>query len=373
MSNTTLHNFAYDNLPKKWGDFYGHDEAVAKARRFLLDKPSQSLFICGESGVGKTAFVLLLIKSHRCLNRPKGEIDPCGQCPACLEHDIRLTDKSLSDVYWLQPGGTEENGLSREVTNALLAADKGHRHTGRGKEDLLWVVADEFQGFPSNLRQKMLLSAELRNDRTNVCYVFITMQKEVLSTTERIAFTRRSSYLDLQPFTDREIYAFLRQKFPDCPDATAAIIAKCSENSIGLSLSHYDHIYAVDPELDPDVAAMLLHLANNEQRLGIWQHLEIKGNINSLKRELETVSRYVAPRKLASQLIEDIMLSVDLQPGGGPTIDQLFAFRILNQFLSAYSSNSLINYLTELYGLDIVLKEAVLKPVDYSLNYSIQV
>lgn len=367
MTNNTLYNFAYDQLPKNWLEYYGHPVAKALAKRFILEKPSQSLFISGESGVGKTAFVLLLLKSYLCLNRAEGSMNPCGKCRSCLDVDVRLADPFVTGVYWLQQGATVETSFNTEVNNALAAAEKGHVQRGAGEKDLLVIVCDEFQGFPRNIRQKLLHNAEVRNEHTNVCYIFLTMQEDVLTATERIAFKRRGDYLTLQPFTEEELVKFLLEKYPNCPEETAWIIAGESEFSPGLAISHYSSIVTLDPELDPSIAAYVLNIANNDQRLELWEHIEKKGSFLELRNKISRLNKFVNSKRLAQQLIEDIMRSADkLQE---PTDNHIFAIGVLTQYSSNYLNCDLTAYLTQLYNMKLIDEEAVMSKIDHKLNY----
>jgi len=363
-----LHNLPHELLPKKWSDYYGHPLAKEFARKFLTEEPRQMIFITGSPGVGKTAFVLLLLKAFRCLNRKPTEIDPCGYCESCLEADIRLSERTLSDVYWLQPGLNTEKTLNAEVKYALEAAEKGQMHSGNQEKDLLWIILDEFHKFPSNVRAQLLSRSEIPNPRTRVCYVFITMQEEALSQTERVAFRRRGSYIRLKPFVEEDIFAYLLKKFPECPPEVAALISKSSDNSIGMAIANYNSILESDPELDVTTAAIVLSFATNKHRLELWEAISNKVKIADLSALLTRIYRYASPQRLALQLIEDIIYSADYL-NKGPSQDQLYAIHLLNQYLSNYSSNELLNYLIEIYGVKIVVPEAIEKIEDRMPGY----
>jgi len=368
-----MRNFPYAQNPKNWSEYYGQPHAVNIAKKFLTDEPLQSLFVSGESGVGKTAFVLLLIKAARCLNRKPDEIEPCNECANCLQGDPRKGDPNLTDVWWIQPGADASITLNKSVKEAMIAAQSGHKHTGRDN-DILFIVFDEFQRFPSDLRQPLLWSAEVPTGN-NVCFIFITMKKEQLDPTEWIAFTRRQRDLVLKPYSEVEIFEYLISRFPECPLETATIIARHSRRSIGLALSYYDSIKEESNELDPEVAAAIIGCASNNHREKLWGALQAKVKINKLNEYLEGLYTVTDRCNLARQLIQDVINTIDIsfeKTKGDPSDNQLLALRLLNQFLANHANTDLLSYLLQLYGLEIVYREAIYCEPDYALKYSVK-
>lgn len=367
-----LVNLPYKLMPKTWDEFFGQPEAVNVARKFLTEKPYQAMFITGLPGVGKTAFTLLLIKSAKCLKRQPNEINPCNECASCLSKDIRLGDSNITGVHWLSPGANAEEGLGKQVKNALIKVSKGQVFTGQ-REDITFVVVDEFHKFDRGSRQEFLQHAELPRE-SKVVFIFITMSPELIDSTERMAFQRRLKNIKLRPLTDQQIFEYLLNHFPECPPETASLITRYSKQSLGLSLSKYQDVLDADPYLSPEAAAHALECANNDQRIMLWQKvLGETGNrtaIKDLKSTLEMLSRVVDERQLADQLIDDIINTADIH--GGPTSDQSFAIRLLNQFLSNYRNTSLLSYLIQFSGLNIVSEEGVRYTEDYNLNYAKQ-
>ena len=354
-----MYNFPHSLLPQKWADYYGHPLAKALATKFLTEEPRQVIYITGIPGSGKTAFVLLLIKASRCLNRKPTEIEPCGVCRACQETgDIRMAERTLTDVYWLQPGLSSSETLNAQVKTALEAAEKGHLQTG-DPNGVMWLIFDEFHKFPSNLRSLLLSKADVPDPHARVVYVFITMQEEALGTVERLAFRRRGSSVRLNPFSEQDIVEYLQAKFPECPLDVARLIAKSSEQSIGMAIANYNNILEADSSLDIDVAAMVLGFATNRHRLEIWRGLQKRIKFLELRKILTGIYRYAPPQKLALQLLEDIYLSSN-SLGRAPTTEQMVGIHLLNQFLSNYSNNELVNYLPELYELNLVQEQVVL-------------
>lgn len=364
-----MRNFEYDQLPKSWSEYYGQPEALNAARDFLTKTPEQTIFISGDSGVGKTAFVLLLIKAYRCLNRAPDSMEPCNECANCKQADIRQAESTITDVHWIQPGLDVDKSLLSSVNEALAAAAKGSTFTGH-KDNILFIVLDEFQKFNSNIRQQFLANTDTPTRGLNVCYIFITMQEAMIDITETKAFRRRSLYLNLKSFTKSELYDYLINKFPNCPAESAAIIAKAADRTIGDALQIYNRVSKMSPELDPEATAYIAGFANNKQRWSLWEHILSGDKILDLKDKLERLERAVPLQRLASQLIEDILISAD--ENGGPDEIQTFALRMLTQYQCNYINVDLLSYLTQLYRMPVVTESAVNTKSDFTLNYACQ-
>lgn len=352
-----MQNIPYSLNPTSWADYYGHPQAISVAKQFLTVEPLQTLFISGFSGLGKTAFVLLLIKAARCLNRAPDSMDPCGHCVNCKQPDPRTADPNLTDVWWIQEGGDTEKTIGKAIKAALSAANKGQKFTGK-PDDIMFVVFDEFQQVNRTDRAPLLQKAEVKSNH-NVCYIFITMEEERLDLTELIAFTRRagSGLLRLKPFTQVEIYNFLLNKFLDCPAETAALISKNSNGSVGSAIGLYSAIKNYDELLSPEVAATVMSCATNKQRAKIWSMLYNRHRFVEINNYIDKLARVVSVKQLARQLVDDVLNTV--QQIGEPDEHKLLAIRLLNQYLANSSNTSLSSYLIQLYGLPIASNEGI--------------
>ena len=360
-----MKNFAYDQNPKTWADYYGQEQAINTAKKFLTEEPLQALLISGYSGLGKTAFALLLIRAAKCLNRAPDSIEPCGHCANCLAEDPRLGDPNLTDVWWVQRGANFEESINKSVTSAMIAAGKGQKHSGN-KDDILFVVIDEFQDIPSTLRKSLIHNAELKNNDTNVCYIFITMQEELLDETELTAFKRRGRYLMLQPFTAAQIYDFIINRYVDCPADTASLIAKHSNQSIGMAIANYDAIKEFDSNLYIENAAKVLGCASNAQRSKLWSLLYNGNRFVEINSYVERISQIVSKKKLAQQLMDDVLNTVYIT--NMLTEEQNLAFKLLNQFICNHSSTQLTSYLMQLYKLPVASKDGIELSADAPLD-----
>lgn len=69
-----------------WHGIHGHDEVVEQFRRALARRRLASSFLfVGPPGVGKRSFALKLGQALLCHQRPEEALDPCGECPACIQ------------------------------------------------------------------------------------------------------------------------------------------------------------------------------------------------------------------------------------------------------------------------------------------------
>lgn len=69
-----------------WLGVLGHDDVVERFRRALSrGRLASSFLFVGPPGVGKRTFAFKLAQTFLCQTRPEKLLDPCGQCPGCLQ------------------------------------------------------------------------------------------------------------------------------------------------------------------------------------------------------------------------------------------------------------------------------------------------
>jgi DNA polymerase-3 subunit delta' len=111
-----------------WHGIYGHDEVVERFRRALRrGRLASSFLFVGPEGVGKRSFALKLAQALLCRVRPEEAMDPCGECPACLQvgagthPDLELIakpkDKSFLPVELLI--GDKEHRMRRGLCHSI--------------------------------------------------------------------------------------------------------------------------------------------------------------------------------------------------------------------------------------------------------------
>ncbi len=102
-----------------WQNIHGHDDVVELLRRALARKRLASSFLfTGPAGVGKFTFAIKLAQALLCQTRPEETLDPCGECPACMQVAAR-THPDLTVVA--KPKDRASIPLD------LLIGDKEHR------------------------------------------------------------------------------------------------------------------------------------------------------------------------------------------------------------------------------------------------------
>jgi DNA polymerase III delta prime subunit len=368
-----MKNISHASNPLYWRDYYGQEKSVNIAKQIILNGINdekgipRTIYISGHSGVGKTSFIRLLLRSLRCTGRRDDEYEPCGKCDNCTAGiDERLGGKAYGDTIWIQPGSRELGTLQAQVKSALIEASKGHTHTGRPDKDFLALVFDELQAFPQDIRTEILNKSEVEVPNNNVCFIFSTMREDKFNIQDRISLTRRSCPLKFLPFSEEEIVDYLSSKYPKAPSDTLNIVASSSERSLGLALAYLERIRQEDEEMHSDVAAHILELATPLQRKHLWECLENEIHFRDLKTICDNLLIYVSPLKLSNQLLLDIFNSIH----SSPTNEQLFAIESLNQFQRNYAQLSLLSHLIPLYGLSIVDKSLFSKE-SKTLNYGI--
>lgn len=380
-----MDNLAHTLLPSKWDEFFFQPQALAVAARFILENPIQALFVKGKPGTGKTAWILHLIKSYKCNNKEEGSIDPCGVCPSCQVLDYRVSESTVTDVFWLQPGkDVNEGGMALQVRTALSAAEAGHTYTGRAT-DLMFIVCDEFHLFDPKIRQQFLNKAETPDPNSQVCYIFSTMDFNKLSDSERIAFPRRCIEVNMKAYTPTQISKYLQFKL-DCPYETANIISRRAEGSIGLAISLYNNVITKTPDLDPEMAMSILSYANNNLRWKVWKAIfNYSYNITKLINMLDRILTEVTSARLAEQLLLDVYLSSECSGTvtglDGNTYSKVSAItkeqEVATSFLRRIAETKQLHpvvYLLPIRQLspEIICYEGVFGTNDSTLKYSVQ-
>ena len=102
-----------------WHGVCGHDGVVERFRRALArGRLASSFLFAGPEGIGKRTFALKLAQGLLCERRPEEALDPCEECPGCLQ----VAAGSHPDVA-LVSKPKDKSFLPLE----LLIGDKEHR------------------------------------------------------------------------------------------------------------------------------------------------------------------------------------------------------------------------------------------------------
>lgn len=69
-----------------WSELIGHDEVADRFRRALAEgRLAHTFLFVGPEGIGKRSFALALAQGLLCERRAAELLDPCGQCPSCVQ------------------------------------------------------------------------------------------------------------------------------------------------------------------------------------------------------------------------------------------------------------------------------------------------
>jgi len=69
-----------------WGSIRGHDQVVETLRAVMHSgRVPHALIFAGPEGIGKNAFATRLAQALLCTRSPEHRLEPCGQCPSCLQ------------------------------------------------------------------------------------------------------------------------------------------------------------------------------------------------------------------------------------------------------------------------------------------------
>jgi len=72
--------------PQKFSELIGQKEIITILENEIKqEKIAHAYLFAGPRGIGKTTLARVLAKAVNCVNRKKGEAEPCNQCLSCLE------------------------------------------------------------------------------------------------------------------------------------------------------------------------------------------------------------------------------------------------------------------------------------------------
>lgn len=92
--------------PQKFSELAGLENVKKILIGFLKqEKPPHAFLFAGLKGIGKTSAARILAKAVNCKKRKKGQIEPCGECEAC----VGITDGSYLDL--IEIDGASNRGI----------------------------------------------------------------------------------------------------------------------------------------------------------------------------------------------------------------------------------------------------------------------
>ena len=365
-----MKNLPYTKLPNSWGSYLLGSERnkieISYLQRVIQKGVSylpRSIFVTGVSGTGKSSLILLFIRSIRCLNRPEGEIEPCGVCSNCTSQDIRLEGLNpYTGIIWIQPGQSTEDTLYQTVKSALAEAAKGHINTGNPDRDVLFVVIDEFQELSRDLRNRLLLRTELETPGKNVCYIFLTMRPDSFNPEDLTALSRRGICIHLGLSSAERIQEHLMKEYPNITPEAAWVIANGCQGRPGLATSYVWSSLDKFGEITVDTANYVINSIRDDWRWTLWELIQ-SNNKDDFQRIIELVkyfteeSSFVTERTLNLLLQDDIMYSVVLNNEMNNA--QEYALKMLSQQLLTGTRLSIVLLQLKNLGEKVVFEEGV--------------
>jgi len=103
--------------PKNFTELVGQNHIKTTLQYEIeLDRMAHSYLFCGPRGIGKTTIARVFAKAVNCINRKKGEHEPCEKCNACLEI---AKNKSLDII---EIDAASHTGVDNVRENIIAAA-----------------------------------------------------------------------------------------------------------------------------------------------------------------------------------------------------------------------------------------------------------
>lgn len=85
-----------------WSQIHNHEAVVERFRRNVQRNRLASTYLfVGPDGIGKQMFAFKLAEALLCERNPEESLDPCGECPGCMQVKAR-THPDL--IYVCKPG-----------------------------------------------------------------------------------------------------------------------------------------------------------------------------------------------------------------------------------------------------------------------------
>ena len=103
--------------PKNFRELVGQNHIKTTLQYEIeLDRMAHSYLFCGPRGIGKTTIARVFAKAVNCINRKKGEHEPCEKCKSCLEI---AKNKSLDII---EIDAASHTGVDNVRENIIAAA-----------------------------------------------------------------------------------------------------------------------------------------------------------------------------------------------------------------------------------------------------------
>lgn len=236
-----------------WQGIRGHDEVVEQFRRALERGRLASTFLfVGPAGVGKRLFALKLAQAMLCERRREEQLDPCGQCPSCLQvaagshPDIDIASRPADKAY---------------IPLELLIGDKEHRmragicynvslkpYSGRRK----FAILDDADYLNKEGANCLLKTLEEPPPRSVLILIGTSEQRQLPTIRSRCQIIR------FKPLSDDDVVALLMEQGHCENEEVARRAAQLSGGSLERA------VLWIDPQAAEFRAALLEQLSQRE-------------------------------------------------------------------------------------------------------------
>jgi len=177
---------------------------------------AHAYLFCGSRGVGKTTLARLFAKALNCQS-PTSELEPCNQCPSCLE----ITSGQSLDV--IEIDGASNRGIDdiRQINETVGYAPSHGKYKIYIIDEVHMLTKEAFNALLKTLEEpppRTLLILILANPRA--------LPATVLSRCQRVRF---------RPLGEPEMAACLQARGVDA--ATGRRLARWSQGQLGVALA----------------------------------------------------------------------------------------------------------------------------------------
>ena len=236
--------------PKVFNEVVGQDIVTRTLRNAIeQDRAAHAFLFSGVRGVGKTTTARILAKALNCATGPT--VNPCGDCPACLE----IVSSTSLDV--LEIDGASNNGVEqvREIIEASRYAPSRDRFK-------IYII-DEVHMLTTPAFNALLKTLEEPPPR--VKFIFATTEYHkipdtILSRCQQFEFRTVPSAI-----ISDQLRKIAQHEGIEISDAAVAQIARAAEGSLRDALSALDQVLAaVGTKVEEKDVAELLGLIDHE-------------------------------------------------------------------------------------------------------------
>ena len=236
--------------PKVFDEVVGQDTVTRTLRNAIeQDRAAHAFLFSGVRGVGKTTTARILAKALNCATGPT--VNPCGECPACLE----IASSTSLDV--LEIDGASNNGVEqvREIIEASRYAPSRDRFK-------IYII-DEVHMLTTPAFNALLKTLEEPPPR--VKFIFATTEYHKIPDTIVSRCQQFEFRTVPRPIISDQLRKIAQHEGIEIGDAAVSQIARAAEGSLRDALSALDQVLAaVGTKIEEKDVAELLGLIDQQ-------------------------------------------------------------------------------------------------------------